>query len=67
MKAAEYLKQLRGKSAEQLTEELEALHREQFNLRLAAATGSQTQNHLRGDVKKRIARVKTVLKQQAKS
>lgn len=67
MKTNEYLKQLRGKSAGQLNEELEALQKEQFNLRLAQATGQQNKTHLAGDVKKRIARLKTVLKQQAKS
>jgi large subunit ribosomal protein L29 len=67
MKAADYIKQLRGKSAEQLNEELAALQKEQFNLRLQHATGQQGKSHLAGDVRKRIARVKTVLKQQAKS
>lgn len=66
MKSADYLKQLRGKTAAQLGEELAALQKEQFNLRLQAATGQQSKGHLAGDVKKRIARVQTVLKQQAK-
>ena len=67
MKAADYLKQIRAKGADQLNEELAALQKEQFNLRLQAATGQQSKNHLAGDVRKRIARLKTVLKQQAKS
>ena len=67
MKSAEYLKQLRGKNADQLNEELAALQKEQFNLRLQHVTGQQNKTHLAGDVKQRIARVKTVLKQQAKS
>ena len=67
MKSAEYIKQLRGKNAGQLNEELAALQKEQFNLRLQHVTGQQNQTHLAGDVKQRIARVKTVLKQQAKS
>ena len=67
MKSIDYVKQLRGKKAEQLNEELAALQREQFNLRLAHVTGQQNKTHLAGDVKKRIARLKTVLKQQAKS
>ena len=66
MKAAEYLKQLRGKSADQLSEELAALQKEQFNLRLQHVTGQQSKTHLAGGVRKRIARVKTVLKTQAK-
>ena len=65
MKTNEYLKQLRGKSAEQLNEELMALQKEQFNLRLQTVTGQQNKSHLAGDVKKRIARLKTIAKQQA--
>ena len=67
MKTQEYLKQLRGKNAEQLNEELAALQKEQFNLRLQHVTGQDNKTHRAGDVKKRIARVKTVLKHQAKS
>jgi large subunit ribosomal protein L29 len=67
MKSAEYLKQLRGKKPEQIDEELAALQKEQFNLRFQAAAGQQPKSHLASEVKKRIARLKTVLKQQAKS
>jgi large subunit ribosomal protein L29 len=68
MKNADYLKQLRGKSETQLNDELAALQKEQFNLRLAHVTGQQNKTHLVGDVRKRIARLKTVLKaSQAKS
>ena len=66
MKSTEYLKQLRARKADQLDEELAALQKEQFNLRLAHVTGQQNKTHLAGDVRKRIARVKTVLKSQAK-
>jgi len=57
MKAAD----LRKKSIEDLNEELVALRREQFNLRMQHATGELTQNHEHGRVRKEIARVKTVL------
>lgn len=67
MKDMDYLKQLRGKNAGQLNEELAALQKEQFNLRLARVTGQQNKTHLAVGVRKRIARIKTVLKQQAKS
>ena len=67
MKSVDYVKQLRGKNADQLNEELQALQKEQFNLRLQHVTGQQNKTHLAGDVKRRIARLKTVLKQQAKS
>ena len=52
---------LRSKSAEELNEELVALRREQFNLRMQQATGEMAQVHQHGRVKKDIARVKTVL------
>ena len=52
---------LRKKSVEELNEELVALRREQFNLRMQQATGEMTQVHQHGRVRKDIARVKTVL------
>jgi large subunit ribosomal protein L29 len=52
---------LRKKSVEELNEELVALRREQFNLRMQQATGEMAQVHQHGRVKKDIARVKTVL------
>ena len=57
MNAAE----LRGKSVDELNEELVALRREQFNLRMQHATGELTQNTEHGRVRRNIARVKTVL------
>ena len=52
---------LRTKSVDELNEELIALRREQFNLRMQQATGELAQVHQHGRVKKDIARVKTVL------
>ena len=52
---------LRKKSVEELNEELVALRREQFNLRMQKATGELQQNHEHNRVRKDIARVKTVL------
>jgi large subunit ribosomal protein L29 len=52
---------LRDKSVDELNEELVALRREQFNLRMQHATGELTHNHEHGRVRKDIARVKTVL------
>ena len=60
MKATE----LREKSVEQLNEQLLDLLRDQFNLRMQKATGQLTQSHLLSQVKRDIARVKTVLKRQ---
>lgn len=59
MKATE----LREKSAEQLNEQLLNLLRDQFNLRMQKATGQLGQSHLLNQVKRDIARVKTVLNQ----
>ncbi len=52
---------LRGKSQEELNEELLSLRREQFNLRMQRATGQLARPHEYGRVKKDIARVKTIL------
>ncbi len=57
--------ELKNKSVEELNKELEALLREQFNLRMQAATGQLRQSHLQGQVRRNIARVKTVLTQKA--
>ncbi|QLL12852.1 50S ribosomal protein L29 [Pseudomonas chlororaphis] len=57
--------ELRGKSAQQLNEQLLGLLRDQFNLRMQKATGQLGQSHLLSQVKRDIARVKTVLNQQA--
>lgn len=61
MKATE----LREKTAQQLNEQLLELLRDQFNLRMQKATGQLGQSHLLSQVKRDIARVKTVLSQQA--
>ncbi|MDY6890059.1 MAG: 50S ribosomal protein L29 [Pseudomonadota bacterium] len=57
MKATE----LRDKSVEELQQELLGLLKEQFNLRMQKATGQLAQTHLLGQVRRDIARVKTVL------
>ena len=67
MKSTEYLKGLRGKSAEQLGEELTALHKEHFSLRMQKSAGQLPKSSLLGDVKRKIARVNTLMRQQAKS
>lgn len=65
MKSSEYVKSLRGKDAQQLKEELAALRREQFSLRMQYGTGQLAKTHLIGDVRKKIARVKTLMRNQA--
>jgi len=58
---------LRNKSAEELNEELVALRREQFNLRMQSATGEHPHNHEHGRVRKDIARIKTVLSEMTRA
>lgn len=54
---------LRQKSVDELKKELVDLLKQQFNLRMKKATGQLTQTHLIGQVRKNIARVKTVIAQ----
>ena len=57
MKASE----CRDKSTEELGAELVKLRREQFNLRMQAATGQGAKPDQHGKVRKDIARIKMVL------
>lgn len=57
--------ELREKTVEQLNEQLLELLRDQFNLRMQKATGQLSQSHLLSQVRRDIARVKTVLNQKA--
>ena len=57
MKAAE----LREKEKEELYEELLRLRKEQFGLRMQDASGQLGQYHLLSQIKRDIARVKTVI------
>ena len=61
MKASE----LKEKTVEQLQEELLNLRREQFNLRMQAATGPLNQTHMMKQVRRDIARIKTILNEKA--
>ncbi|GGA81073.1 50S ribosomal protein L29 [Neiella marina] len=61
MKASE----LREKSVEELNAELLELLREQFNLRMQASTGQLSQTHTLKQVRRNIARVKTLLNEKA--
>jgi large subunit ribosomal protein L29 len=60
MKASE----LRQKNAAELAEELLQLRREQFNLRMQQATGQLARSDQYRRVRKDIARVKTVMREQ---
>ena len=58
---------LRAKSPDELNNELLALRKEQFSLRMQSATGQLNKSHLLKQVKRNIARVKTVLGQKAQA
>ena len=57
MKASE----VREKSVEEMGQELEALHKEQFNLRMQNATGQLQRSSELKRVRRDIARIKTIL------
>jgi len=50
-------------TAEQIGEEIVKLRREQFNLRMQAATGQGVKPDQHGKVRKDIARLKTILRE----
>ncbi len=58
MKIAE----VRGLSPDQLADQLVSLKKEQFNLRFQKATGQIEKTHRVDQVRKDIARIKTVLR-----
>ena len=58
-------KELREKSVEELNTELLNLLREQFNLRMQAASGQLQQSHLLKQVRRDVARVQTLLNEKA--
>jgi large subunit ribosomal protein L29 len=55
---------LRKKSAKELADELLDLRKEQFNLRMQQATGQLVRGDQYRKVRKNIARIKTVLREQ---
>jgi large subunit ribosomal protein L29 len=60
-------KELRAKSPAELREELLKLRREQFNLRMAQASGQPAKADQFGKVRQNIARIKTVLGEQTRA
>ena len=60
MKASE----IRQKTGEEMKQELDALHKERFNLRMQNATGQLARNSEVKRVRRDIARIKTVLTEQ---
>jgi large subunit ribosomal protein L29 len=53
---------VRGMTPDQLSEQLTSLKREQFNLRFQRATGQLEKTHRANEVRKDIARIRTVLR-----
>jgi ribosomal protein L16/ribosomal protein L29 len=57
------IEEVRGFTPDQLTDGLANLKKEQFNLRFQAATGQMEKSHRVGEIRKDIARIKTVMRQ----
>jgi large subunit ribosomal protein L29 len=57
--------EIRGMTPDQLSETLLNLKKEQFNLRFQAATGQVEKTHRVDQIRKDIARIKTVLRSKA--
>lgn len=57
--------ELRKKSVVDLNKELEALHRELFNLRMQRGTGQMPKANLFPTVRRNIARIKTILEEKS--
>jgi large subunit ribosomal protein L29 len=56
------IEDVRALTPDQLTEQLTSLKKEQFNLRFQKATGQVEKTHRVGEVRKDIARIKTILR-----
>ena len=67
MKSKQQRDELKAMSDGDLAEELLKLRREQFNLRMQAATGQGAKPDQHGKVRRNIARLKTLQHQRAKS
>ena len=65
MKSKERFSNLRGFTPDQLQDELLNLKKEQFNLRFQAATAQIEKTHRVNEIRKDIARIKTVLRSKA--
>jgi len=59
--------EIRKKSDKELRQEVENLRKEQFNLRMQHAAGQMPRGHQIRNVRKDIARVKTVLNERVKA
>lgn len=67
MKINTFVKELKGKSVEQLNEELVAAKKELFNLRFQNATNQLDNTSRIKEVRKNIARIQTVITEASKA
>ena len=67
MKINKYVEGLKAKSAAELNEELVAAKKELFNLRFQNATNQLDNTSRIKEVRKNIARIQTVISEQAKA
>ncbi len=58
--------EMRKKSVAELNEQLNSLYRDQFNFRMQKSTGQLAQTHLSGNIRKEIARIKTIITEKQK-
>jgi len=59
--------ELRAKSAAELKDELVVLRKEEFNLRMQRGTGQLSNTARFKDIRRDVARIKTILNENAKS
>ena len=67
MKTNTFVKELRGKSVEELNQELVAAKKELFNLRFQNATNQLDNTSRIKEVRKNIARIQTVITEMSKA
>lgn len=67
MKTNKYVEDLKNKSAVELSEELVAAKKELFNLRFQSATNQLDNTSRIKEVRRNIARIQTVISEQARA
>ncbi len=67
MKSSKFVEELKGKSVEELNQELVAAKKELFNLRFQNATNQLDNTARIKDVRKNIARIQTVITEKARA
>ena len=67
MKSSKFVEELKGKSVEELNQELISAKKELFNLRFQNATNQLDNTARIKDVRKNIARIQTVITEKARA